>query len=63
MNRELHLEPEEAEDLVALGQTFGVLGSFFTEEGGSPEALRMCISSLRSGADLLQRVVDRWEGK
>lgn len=58
---ELHLEPDEYTGIMAMGQTFGALGDVMCEGGGSPEALRMIVSSLRSSADLLERVLERWE--
>jgi hypothetical protein len=58
----LSIEPDEQAEIVALGETFGALNAVM-QGGGTPAAVRMCIASLRRSADLLEQIIDRWEGQ
>jgi uncharacterized protein YoaH (UPF0181 family) len=57
----LTIEPDEAQDIFAMQQAFGVIGKLFVEGEGTPQALRMVIAQLRTSATVLEAITQRWE--
>jgi len=55
------LTDDEEKALHALSTTLLIVGTMFQHEEGTPEALRMALASIRSGADTLEAAADRWE--